>query len=74
MNSTIREMMIQTLKVQVDVCRLQCECLGGDFQMAPTFAERARLARRWDHFLKTGYAAQFMLDLMARPQRESAAC
>jgi hypothetical protein len=63
-------MTIQTLKMQVDVCRLQCECLSGDFETAPTFAERAILARRWDHFLKTGYAAQMMLDLMARQDRE----
>jgi hypothetical protein len=62
----------QTLKMQVDVCRLQCECLSGDFETAPTFSDRARLAHRWDDFLKTGYTAQLMLDLLARQERESA--
>jgi len=73
MNSTIRKMTIETLRMQVDVCRLQCECLSSDFQTTTTFAERAKLALRLDYFLKTGYAAQLMLDLMARQDRESAA-
>lgn len=73
MSSTIRNMTIQTLKMQVDVCRLQCECLSSDFEIAPTFAERTRLAHRWDDFVKKGYAAQLMLDLIARQDRESVA-
>jgi hypothetical protein len=72
MDSIIRKIKLQALKAQVDVCRLQCECLVGDFETAPTYAARAKLADRRDHFLNTGYAAQFMVDLMVRQDEESA--
>jgi hypothetical protein len=66
MDSTTRKMTIQALKMQVDVCRLQCACLSSDFETAPTFERRSALAHRWDEFHKTGYAAQFLLDLLLR--------
>jgi hypothetical protein len=67
----MRKLTVETLKMQVDVCRLRCECISGDFATASSFAQRAILARRWDECLKTGYAAQLILDLMARQERES---
>jgi hypothetical protein len=66
MDSTIRKMTIQTLKMQVDVCPLQRECLSSDFAAAPTFVEREILAHRWDKVLKEKDAFQFMLDLLER--------
>lgn len=69
MQPTIRRMMIETLKAQVDVCRLRCQCLSADFQTAPTFEQRAIIAHGWDDTLKTGYIAQLMLDLFARQDR-----
>jgi hypothetical protein len=73
MQPSTRKTMIQAMKAQVDVCRLQCQNLSADFETARTFEERSRLARRWDQFLKTGYAAQLMLALLERQERESLA-
>jgi hypothetical protein len=69
MQPSIRKLMIQTLKAQVDVCRLRCECLSTNFQTAPTFEQREILAQHWDDSLKTGYIAQLMLGLIARQDR-----
>lgn len=66
MDSTIRKITIQALRVQVDVCRLQCDRLSSNFEAAPTFERRSALAHRWDESLKTGYAAQLLLDLLSR--------
>ena len=66
MDSSLRKMKIQVLQAQVDVCRLQCATLSAAFEVAPTFEERSILAHRWDHYLKTGYAAQLLLDLLKR--------
>jgi hypothetical protein len=73
MNFATRRMMLQALKVQVDVCRLRCECLSSDLVTAPTPAERAEIAHRWDQFLRIGYTAQIMLDLLAGQDRDFAA-
>jgi hypothetical protein len=70
MNPAIRKMMIPALETQIEVCRLQCAYLSSEFEAAPSFEQRAVLAHRWDHVLKIGYSAQFMLDLMNRQDRK----
>ena len=67
-----RNLRIDTLKTQLDVCRFVCASLAKAIQADHlTPEEKAALAQRWDKALKEGRNLQFALDMLRGQGTES---
>ncbi len=72
MESVIRNLRIQTLKSQLDVCHLVCATVANELRAADLAPEhRATLARRWDKALDESRGLQRAIDLLERQEMGS---
>jgi hypothetical protein len=68
----IRALKITTLKAQIEVFRLQGEAFAREFEKATTLKQRAEIAHELDKAMKAKYAAEYLLELEERQERDSA--
>jgi hypothetical protein len=67
-----RNLRIDTLKTQLDVCRFVCASLAKAAQADHlTPAEKAALAHRWDKALKEGRNLQLAIEILRGQETES---
>jgi hypothetical protein len=72
LDSATRNLRIDTLKTQRDVCRFVCASLAKEIQADNlTPMEKAALAQRWDKALKEGRNLQFAIDMLRGQETES---
>jgi hypothetical protein len=72
METSVRELEIQTLKNQLALSHEVCSSLAHEFETETlTPDDKAAIAHRWDHALKERYGLQLALDLLERIDCES---
>jgi hypothetical protein len=72
LDSATRNLRIDTLKTQLEVCRLVCASLAKEIQVPYlTPEEKAALAHRWDKALKESRNLQFAIDTLQGQETES---
>ena len=71
MGPWIARLRIRSLKAQVEAARLYSTALAGQFEAAPTGAEKTKIADRYEDALKRAHMLQFLLELLERKQRKA---
>jgi hypothetical protein len=72
MDYATRNLRIDTLKTQLDVCRFVCASLANAIRADHlTPEEKAALAHRWDKALKEGRNLQVAIDMLRGQETES---
>lgn len=68
MDSAVRRAKIQSLKTQLELCRLQGIAFAKEYEAATTDEERIEVAARWDRVLNEGYSIQDAIGLLEKQQ------
>jgi hypothetical protein len=72
MESVIRNLRIQTLKSQLDVCQFVCATVANELKAAElTLEKKASLARRWGKALVESRSLQHEIDRLERQEMGS---
>jgi hypothetical protein len=73
LDSVIRKLRIGPLKAQIEVCRLRIESFARDFEKATSNVQKSEIAREWDREMKAKHAAQVLLEMLERQQKDERA-
>jgi len=73
LDSVIRKLRIRSLKAQIEVSRLRSESFAGDFEKATSNEQKSEIARKWDRTIKAKHAAQVLLEMLERQQKDERA-
>jgi len=74
LESAIRNLRIQTLKAQLNVCQLVCASLAKEIQSSSlTLEEKAALAHRWGKALNETRGLQHAIDTLEQQEVETRA-
>jgi hypothetical protein len=73
LDSVLRKLRMMSLKAQIEVSRRQGEAFAGDFEKAESVEQKSEIARKWDRAIKAKHAAQVLLEMLERQQKEERA-
>jgi hypothetical protein len=62
-----------SLKAQIEVSRRQGEAFAGEFEKASSIEQKSEIARKWDRAIKAKHAAQVLLEMLEKQQKEDGA-
>jgi hypothetical protein len=62
-----------SLKAQIEAARRQGESFAGDFEKAASDEQKSEIARKWDQTIKAKHAAQVLLEVLERQQKQERA-
>lgn len=69
----IRRRKIESLKAQLEACRLQDTAFAKEYEAASAPDEKEEIARRWDKVTQEKRFVQSALDLLEKQAKDSAA-
>jgi hypothetical protein len=58
---------IQSLKAEVETCRLQSIAFAKEFERSTTFEEKTKVEERWDRVTEESRSLQIALDRLEEP-------
>jgi hypothetical protein len=73
LDSVIRNLRIRSLKAQIEDSQRQSESFAGDFEKAVSIEKKSEIARKWDQAMKAKHAAQVLLEMLQRQQKDERA-